>query len=117
MCWLLHGGVNNRDERSAHASRLTNWQVSCIGLVWGGAIRTTPDWKGRGTMRAKIAIVLGLVVPCGCDPGDDVRVGEQAAIGSPADPSPRITFTQVGKTVGIDRTREPASAGPFDGTD
>jgi hypothetical protein len=67
-------------------------------------------------MTAKTAIVLGLMVPCACDPGDDIRAEPQAAIGSPADPSPRITFTQVGKTVGIDRTREPASAGPFDGT-
>ncbi|HEX8110912.1 MAG TPA: PKD domain-containing protein [Kofleriaceae bacterium] len=40
----------------------------------------------------------------------------QAAIGSTADPDPRIIFTQVGETAGIDRTREPASAGPFDGT-
>src|SRR5215475_11264088 len=116
MCWLLPGGVKNRDERSVHASSLTNWQVSCIRLVCGGAIRTTPDWKGRGTMRVKTVVVLGLALPCACGAGEDVSDVSQAAIGSAADPNPHITFTQVAKTVGIDRTREPASAGRFDGT-
>src|SRR3954470_4759204 len=30
------------------------------------------------------------------------------------DPDPRIAFTQVGMTTGINRSNEPASAGPFD---
>jgi len=34
-------------------------------------------------------------------------------IGGQTDPNPNITFTQVGRTVGIDRSNEPASAGPF----
>ncbi len=67
-------------------------------------------------MRAKPIFVLGLALPCACNPGEDVSDVAQAAIGSGADPNPHITFTQVAKTVGIDRTREPASAGPFDGT-
>jgi len=37
----------------------------------------------------------------------------QPVIGGTADPSPTISFTQVAKTVGLDRSIEPASAGTF----
>jgi hypothetical protein len=67
-------------------------------------------------MKAKSVLVLGLALPCACDPGEDTSAVQQAAIGSPADPNPRISFTQVAQTVGINRSREPASAGSFDGT-
>ena len=45
-------------------------------------------------------------------------IGIGIGVGDGADPNPVLTFTSVGKTVGIDRSREPASAGPFtsDGT-
>jgi hypothetical protein len=39
-----------------------------------------------------------------------------APIGDPTDPNPTVTFIQVGTTVGIDRSNEPPSAGPFNGT-
>jgi hypothetical protein len=57
-----------------------------------------------------------LALPCACSPLEDLSAVPQEAIGTSADPTPHITFTQVGKTVGIDRTREPASAGRFDAT-
>jgi len=38
---------------------------------------------------------------------------QSAAIGSNADPSPTITFTQVATTVGLNRNNEPPSAGTF----
>src|SRR5215475_3350242 len=64
-------------------------------------------------MTKKLVLVLGLAWPCACDPSGDLGGMQQAAIGSPADPGPGIAFTQVGMAVGIDRSREPASAGPF----
>src|ERR1041384_4674197 len=66
------------------------------------------------SIRAKT--VLALALPCACSSPEDLGVAPQEAIGTPADPSPHITFTQVGRPVGIDRTREPASAGAFNGT-
>src|SRR5215468_10259193 len=66
------------------------------------------------SIRAKTVLLIAL--PCACSSPEDLSAVPQEAIGTPADPSPHITFTQVGKTVGIDRTREPASAGPFDAT-
>ncbi len=61
-------------------------------------------------------LAFGLVWPCACAPRDDLGGVQQAAIGSPADPNPGIAFTQIGLAVGLDRSREPASAGAFDPT-
>jgi hypothetical protein len=53
-------------------------------------------------------------LPCACNPGGEIDESiEQPAIGSNVDPNPTIAFAQVGKAVGIDRSNEPASAGPF----
>ncbi|HEX3482031.1 MAG TPA: PKD domain-containing protein [Kofleriaceae bacterium] len=67
-------------------------------------------------MTKKLVLVLGLAWPCACDPSGDLGGAQQAAIGSPADPAPGVTFTQVGLSAGIDRSREPATAGPFNGS-
>jgi hypothetical protein len=47
-------------------------------------------------------------------PGDGESTAE--VIGGGADPNPVVAFTQVTHAVGIDRSNEPASAGPFDGS-
>ena len=65
-------------------------------------------------MTAKIALVLGVALPCACGPGDEtLETTQQPAIGSNADPNPRVTFTQMARSVGIDRSNEPPSAGTF----
>jgi len=67
----------------------------------------------------------------GSPPGDDAGLPPDAGIdasidagsmpdarpvggGGNTDPNPSITFTQVGMASGINRSNEPASAGPFD---
>ena len=68
-------------------------------------------------MRANAFFMIGLALPLACGPaGDDIESAQQLSIGSGADPNPSISFTQVGRTVGINRTNEPASAGTFDAT-
>jgi hypothetical protein len=65
----------------------------------------------------------------GSPPGDDAAPPPDAGIdagsmpdarpvggGGNTDPNPSITFTQVGMASGINRSNEPASAGPFDPT-
>lgn len=63
-------------------------------------------------MRPTTYLVIGLVLPWACG-SEDVETEQQPAIGSTADPNPSITFTQVARTVGIDRSNEPPSAGTF----
>jgi hypothetical protein len=63
-------------------------------------------------MTAKGCLTIGLALIGACSPMDEAAV-QQAAIGSNVDPSPSITFTQVASSVGLDRSREPASAGAF----
>src|SRR6185436_20615797 len=57
------------------------------------------------------------VLACACSSGG-VGEAENAAevIGGGADPNPVVTFTQVTHAAGIDRSNEPVSAGPFDGS-
>ncbi|HEX2690313.1 MAG TPA: VCBS repeat-containing protein [Kofleriaceae bacterium] len=65
-------------------------------------------------MTVKVFLTIGLGLPLACGPGgDEVESAQQPAIGSNSDPDPSIAFTQVGRTVGIDRSREPPSAGVF----
>src|SRR4051812_5410706 len=88
--------------------------------------------------RACVLVSIGLVLPLACAPSEHDSDGMQApapdggsgdggsdgggdggdmqdpGIGSNPDPSPDIAFTQVARTVGILRSNEPASAGPFD---
>lgn len=59
-----------------------------------------------------LTIGLGLLWACS-SAEDEIESSQQPAIGSNADPNPSVTFTQVGKTVKIDRSTEPASAGTF----
>jgi hypothetical protein len=59
-----------------------------------------------------LGIRLAWLLAC-CGGSDNEATLQSEAIGSPSDPSPRVTFTQVGKTVGIDRRFEPPSAGAF----
>jgi len=66
-------------------------------------------------MTVNVGLVIGVVLVTACGGPDDEGVVTQPAIGSNVDPNPTISFTQVGKTVGIDRSREPSSAGAFNG--
>jgi len=52
----------------------------------------------------------------GCGSGEDDSEMQQPAIGSNVDPGPTIRFSQVGRTVGLNRSNEPASAGTFSAT-
>src|ERR1051325_6436659 len=54
-----------------------------------------------------------LAVIGACGPATDEGETAQPAIGSSTDPNPSISFTQVARSVGIDRSNEPASAGAF----
>jgi len=66
-------------------------------------------------MRANTLLAIGLA-SAACGPADDSESTQHSElVGGNADPSPSISFTQVGKTVGIDRSREPPSAGTFGG--
>jgi hypothetical protein len=86
-----------------------------------------------------VVFAIGLVLPLACAPGKDDSNAmpepapggdgsdampapgddggdamQEPTIGRGADPSPSIAFTQVARSVGILRSNEPASAGPFD---
>jgi hypothetical protein len=61
---------------------------------------------GRG--RAWL-VVLVAASACGGG-GAGVESRSAAVVGAPADPSPTISFTQVGRAVGLVRANEPASA-------
>ncbi|HET7505473.1 MAG TPA: CRTAC1 family protein [Kofleriaceae bacterium] len=68
-------------------------------------------------------LVFGVCIACGGSGSGDPGGPGGPADGTPPlaggrDPNPKLTFTQVGRSVGIDRSREPASAGSFaaDGT-
>jgi PKD domain/FG-GAP-like repeat len=63
-------------------------------------------------MTAKGFLTIGLALSWACSPPDEAAI-QQTAIGSNVDPSPSITFTQVASSVGLNRSNEPASAGPF----
>lgn len=75
-------------------------------------------------MRANTILAIAWVVPVACGPagnraggdaGDAAEIDARPPItGGDPDPRPTIAFTQVGKTVGLDRAREPASVGTFD---
>ena len=81
-------------------------------------------------MTAKRCVVIGLALLLACHPASDPQDmppadgaagppdGEGAAgqppVHSDPDPNPRLTFAQIGRSVGIDRSTEPASAGRFD---
>jgi len=92
-------------------------------------------------MTAKVLLAIGLGLAWACGPagsngrpaeddggtagsdggtaGSDGGTAGDAAgtgTGSDPDPDPSIGFTQVGRTVGIDRSTEPASAGAFNGS-
>jgi hypothetical protein len=70
--------------------------------------------RGTSSVAIGVAIVIGIAAASGCGSEEpDLFDVEQPAIGSSADPSPSVTFSQVARTVGIDRSNEPASAGPF----
>src|SRR5262245_16329502 len=64
-------------------------------------------------MRVIVFLTIGMAVT-GCGTGGEVE-GEQqsAAIGTGAEPSPTVTFTQNASTVGLARNNEPPSAGTF----
>ena len=64
-------------------------------------------------MMAKVFLTLGFALTCACGQAADLGETAQLAIGSNADPNPSITFSQVGRAVGIDRSIEPGSAGTF----
>lgn len=62
-------------------------------------------------------LTIGVVLPWGCGPAEEIETGQQpVAVGGDVDSSPGVTFSQVGKTVGIDRANEPPSAGTFTST-
>ncbi|HET7500367.1 MAG TPA: PKD domain-containing protein [Kofleriaceae bacterium] len=59
-------------------------------------------------------LMIGVASVIACDPAEPVDGDPQAAVVSAAaDPGPTITFTQVGRSVGINRANEPPSAGTF----
>jgi len=60
-------------------------------------------------MSAKVWTVCLLVFSFTCGSTPDMALPVSGGV----DPNPTITFTQVAKTVGIDRSNEPASAGSF----
>lgn len=69
-------------------------------------------------MRASEILRIALVVLLACDPGGGLEATQPSAvIGGGADPAPTLTFTQVAKPVGIDRSNEPPSAGAFTSSD
>ena len=53
------------------------------------------------------------VLPLACGPATDVTLAQSVGMIAEADPNPTLTFAQVARSVGIDRSNEPASAGPF----
>lgn len=72
-------------------------------------------------MKATALFTFGLALPLGCGshdapgtPPDDATDGSMEPVpGGGIDPDPSISFMQVAKAVGIDRSNEPASAGTF----
>src|SRR4051812_32685830 len=66
-------------------------------------------------MRVNACLGIGVVLVTACGSPDGSGADAQPVIGGPVDPSPTISFTQVGKPVGLDRSNEPSSAGPFNG--
>ncbi len=69
-------------------------------------------------MSVRAWIVYLLVSPLACGPGSgapppDSTTTTPSPAGGGMDPNPTLTFTQVAKAVGIDRSNEPASAGIF----
>jgi hypothetical protein len=69
-------------------------------------------------VRASEILRIALVVLLACDPGGGLEATQPSAvIGGGADPDPTLTFTQVAKPVGIDRSNEPPSAGAFTSSD
>jgi len=80
--------------------------AACSSTNGGGSPTQPPDvapdgGPGATPSDAATDAVLDAAPPPGSPPGTG------------ADPSPSIRFTQVAKTVGIDRASEPGSAGPF----
>lgn len=70
------------------------------------------SWRDQQKVCGWLAGVL--VVSSACEPMTDLTSERPSeVIGGEADPAPVITFTQVAKTVGIDRSNEPASAGSY----
>lgn len=70
-------------------------------------------------MKVFVAIVPTLLLACSQGAELDDQIVEENSsdvIGSNADPGARITFNQVGLSVGLDRRNEPASAGAFTST-
>src|SRR5205085_552727 len=64
----------------------------------------------RERCRMRRFVVLSLVAVACSPSSSDVANQSGAVMGSPADPSPVLTFTQNALAVGINRTPEPASA-------
>lgn len=68
-------------------------------------------------MNARVWIIGLLVSPLACggapDSGSSPPDSPMLPVSGGMDPAPTISFTQVAKAVGIDRTNEPASAGPW----
>jgi len=65
----------------------------------------------KGNARCVCALLV-FCLACGRAP-DATREQAFELIGDGADPNPVITFTQVASSVGINRSNEPPSAGPF----
>ncbi|HEU4730362.1 MAG TPA: PKD domain-containing protein [Kofleriaceae bacterium] len=65
-------------------------------------------------MRVNRILMISIASLAACDPAERLDGESQAAIvAAAADPSPTISFTQVGRSVGINRASEPPSAGTF----
>lgn len=64
-------------------------------------------------MRSHVLLAVGVILPLACGPAEELEATQQLAT---VDPSPSITFTQVGTAVGINRSNEPPSAGTFTST-
>src|SRR5512139_733036 len=69
-------------------------------------------------MDSRIVALVGSGLLCACGgAASNAEPGSQPARSfsnlDAVDPSPAVTFVQVARSVGIDRRREPASAGPY----
>lgn len=85
----------------------------------GGAMNRTPSITARTVAASLVVLLAKQLCACGNSgssdgpaPRPDAPVSGTASPAT-ADPSPVISFVQVASAVGIDRSREPASAGRY----